>query len=156
MKAAIYYESKYGSNLKIAEKLKDLLAAKGHQAEVHRIPASDPRTVSPAGIYIISSPTRMGKPPRSVRKFLKKADIPAGSKYALVATHVVAKPNKRTGIVPTDEESARWRKTLFIMSDLLNGKGTKVAEERVFVKDMEGPLEDDWEKKIEALVTKIA
>ncbi len=155
MRAAIYYESKSGNNQKIAERLKELLTAKGYQMEVHRISDSDPRAVTPADLYIFSSPTRMGKPARSVRKFLNKVQLPPSAKYALIATHVVARPNKRTGVVPTEEESARWRKTLPIMTELLDGKGSKVAEEKVFVKDMQGPLEDDWEKKVEALVERI-
>lgn len=151
VKIAMYYESKSGNNQKIIERLRELLAARGNQVEAQRISDVDPKAIAPADLYVFSSPTMMGKPVRSMRKFLKKAQLSPGAKYALIATHLAVRPDKKTGKMPTEEETAKWQRTLPVMSELLEGKGTKVSEEKIYVKDMKGPLEDDWEKKVSSL-----
>ena len=136
--------------------LQELLAAKGHSVSVHHIKEMRSKQAPQADLYVLSSPTRIGKPIRSMRGFAKKLALPAGSKYALIATYGAASPNKKTGVMPTEEELAKYRKNLSIMDGILGGKGaTKVAELKVFVQDLKGPLEDGWEGKVAGFVEDI-
>lgn len=42
------------------------------------------------------------------------------------------------------------------MNEILQGKGlVNVAEDKVHVTGLKGPLEDGWQKKVEAFVTRI-
>ena len=65
-------------------------------------------------------------------------------------------PDKKTGQMPTAEETARWQRVIPIMNELLHDKGmVEVAEAKVRVTGMKGPLEEGWEKKVETFVDKI-
>jgi len=58
--------------------------------------------------------------------------------------------------MPTDEEMARWQRVIPIMNDLLQEKGlVKAAEGKVLVSGLKGPLEEGWQKKVEAFVARI-
>ena len=103
-----------------------------------------------ADIYVFGSPGRMGRPIGKMRRFLNRIQIQSGSKYALFATQGAPRPNKRTGKLPSDEEQAKWQRTLPIMDEVLQKKGAvKIAELKLFVTGIKGPLEDGWEKKAE-------
>jgi hypothetical protein len=42
------------------------------------------------------------------------------------------------------------------MNEILQGKGlVKVADDKVLVTGLKGPLEEDWQKKVEAFVARI-
>ena len=42
------------------------------------------------------------------------------------------------------------------MNEILEGKGlVRIAEDKVYVTALKGPLEEDWEKKVEAFVLQI-
>ena len=52
--------------------------------------------------------------------------------------------------MPTEEEQAKWQRIIPIMNELLQSKGLqKVAEGKVLVIGIKGPLEEGWQKKIE-------
>jgi len=157
MKIAIYFETKFGSNEKVAARLSGALVAKGHVTEVHRISDVKPKELAPADLYVFSSPTRMGKPKGSMKRFLKKAKLAPNAKYALIATHGEPQPNKKTGLLPTPEELDKWQGTLRTMNDILAGKGIKVAEMKLYVKGdtMQGGLLEGWEKKVEEFADQI-
>jgi hypothetical protein len=107
-------------------------------------------------LYVFSSPGRFGKPIRDMRRFLKKLSLPAGTRYALLTTEAQPKPEKKTGRMPTDEELASYQRVRPIMDELLQGKGLrKVAEEKVYVTGLKGPLEEGWEKKVQAFATRV-
>lgn len=132
------------------------MAAKGHSVSVHHIKDVKPKQAPQADLYVLSSPTRIGKPIRSMRGFSKNLALPAGSKYALIATYGAATPNKKTGVMPTEEEQAKYQKNLIIMDDVLGGRGaTKVAELKVFVQGLKGPLEEGWEEKVAGFVEEL-
>ena len=58
--------------------------------------------------------------------------------------------------MPTDEEMARWQRVIPIMNELLQEKGlVKAAEGKVLVSGLKGPLEEGWQKKVEAFVARI-
>ncbi len=157
MKVAIYFDTKFGSNQKVAAHLSGALIAKGHQTEVHQISEVRPKELATADLYVFSSPTRLGKPKGSMKRFLKKARLAPNAKYALIATHGEPQPNKKTGQLPTAEELDKWQGTLRIMNELLAGKGTKVAEMKLYVKGdtMKGGLLEGWEKKVEEFADQI-
>lgn len=150
MKIEMYHASKFGNGKKVASYLQGLLIAKGHQMNVLHVKETKPKALPPADLYIFCSPTRIGKPIGSMRSFLKKAKMPDDTKYALIATLVKPRPNKKTGEMPTKEEIEKWQRNLPIMERILKEKGmTKVADLEVYVLGIKGPLEEGWEKKVE-------
>jgi len=156
MKTEIYFESKFGNGKRVVEKLAKDLASKGHVVGLHNINDVSPKEMSPADVYVFSSPTRLGKPVGSMRRFTKKVKAPQGAKYALIATHGAAKPNKKTGLMPTIEEMEKWQRTLPIMEEILSQKGmVKIADLKVYVLDLKGPLEEGWESKVAAFADQV-
>jgi len=156
MKIEYYHASKHGNGAMVAEEFKRLMAAKGVTVNVHHIRESRPKELPPADLYVFSSPGRIGKPIRGMRRFLKKVQLPTETKYAIFTTQSAPRPNKKTGKMPTEEELARWQRIIPIMDELLQAKGLKkVAEGKVLVTAMKGPLEEGWQKKVEAFATQI-
>lgn len=149
MRIEIFHASKFGNGERVAKDLQRVLAARGLQANVHRIDEVRPRELPPADLYVFSSPTRIGKPLGSARRFVKKVKLPAGTRYAIFATHGAPRPDKKTGKMPTPDEMAKWQRTTPILDELLASKGlVKVADMIVYVKDLRGPLEDGWQGKV--------
>ena len=156
MKIEYLHASKFGNGAMVAAEFKKLMAAKGVSVEVHHIREVSPTELSPADLYVFSSPGRMGKPIGRMRRFLKKVRLPAGTKYAVLTTEVAPKPDKKTGRMPTEEELAKWQRVIPIMNEILQGKGlVKVAEDKVFVTGLKGPLEEGWHQKVEAFVARL-
>jgi multimeric flavodoxin WrbA len=156
MKIEYFHASKYGNGAMVAEEFKKQMASKGISVNVHHIRDAKPNEMPSADIYLFSSPGRMGKPRGCVRRFLKKARLPSGTKYALLITEAAPQPDKKTGRIPTEEEMAKWRRVIPVMNKILQEKGlVKVAEGKIQVTDLKGPLEEDWQKKVEALVSQI-
>lgn len=151
MKVEIYHASKYGNGEKVVAYLQGLLVAKGHQAEFRHIRDARPKELPSADLYVFCAPTRIGKPIGKMRRFLKKARLPEGAKYALIATHGEPVPDKKTGKMPSAEEMEKFQQNLPAMEEILKDKGAaKVAELKVYVKNtMKGPLADGWEKAVE-------
>lgn len=143
MKIEYFHASKFGNGAMVAEEFKRLMAIKGVAVNVQHIRDAQPKELMSADLYIFSSPGRIGKPIGSMRRFLKKVQLPPGTKCAIITTEVAPQPNKKTGKMPTDEEIARWQRVTPIMNELLQKKGlTKVAEAKVLVTGIKGPLED--------------
>jgi multimeric flavodoxin WrbA len=156
MKIEYYHASKYGNGAMVAEEFKKLMAAKGVTVNVRHIRDARPKELMPADLYIFSSPGRAGRPIGSMRRFLKKMRLPPGTRYAILTTEGATRPNKKTGKMPTEEEIAKWERVRPIMNELLQAKGMKkVAEGNVFVTGMKGPLEEGWQKKVEAFAAQI-
>jgi hypothetical protein len=156
MKIEYYHASKYGNGVLVAEEFKKLMAAKGVAVNVQHVRDAKPKEMPPADVYLFSSPGRMGKPRGVARRFLKRARLPPGTRYALLTTEAAPQPNKKTGRMPTAEEMARWQRVIPIMSEILGAKGlVKVAEGKVQVTGLTGPLEEGWQKKVEDVVSRI-
>jgi menaquinone-dependent protoporphyrinogen IX oxidase len=150
MKIEYFHASKYGNGAKVADELKALMAAKGVTVNVRHVRDAKPKQLPAADLYLFSSPGRMGKPIGRARRFLKKVNLPAGTKYAILTTEGAPRPDKKTGRMPTEEEMARWQRVRPIMNAILEAKGlVKVAEGKVLVTGMKGPLEEGWRKKVE-------
>jgi hypothetical protein len=123
---------------------------------VHHIREARPDRLPTADLYLFSSPGRMGKPIGGMRRFLRKLRLPAGTKYAILTTEMAPQPDKKTGRLPTEEELAKWQRVRPIMNEILQGAGlVKVAEDKVHVTGLKGPLEEGWQKKVEAFAAQI-
>ncbi|NTV80646.1 MAG: hypothetical protein HGA24_04395 [Candidatus Aminicenantes bacterium] len=156
MKIEYFHASKYGNGAKIAEEFRALMAAKGVTVNVHHVRDARPKLMPLADLYLFSSPGRMGKPLGRARRFLKKVALPAGTKYALLTTEGAPRPDKKTGRLPSEEEQAKWQRVRPIMNEILEAKGlVKVAEGKVLVTGLKGPLEEGWQKKVEAFAAQL-
>ena len=137
----------------VAAEFERLMALGGICVEVRHIRDVDPQALIPADLYVFSSPGRMGKPMRRMRRFLAELSLPAGTKYAVFTTEMAPRPDKNTGLMPTDEQRAQHQRVIPIMNELLQRKGLiRVAEGNVFVTGIKGPLEPAWRQKVEAFV----
>ena len=156
MQIEYLHASKFGNGATVAAEFARQMAAKGVVVNVHHIRELRPTELSPADFYVFSSPGRFGKPIGSMRRFLKKVKLPAGTRYALLTTEAAPKPDKKTGRMPTEEEQAKWQRVRPIMNELLQGKGlVKLAEDNVHVTGLKGPLEAGWQQKVEAFASGI-
>jgi len=156
MKIEYFHASKYGNGAKVAEEFKARMAVQGVAVVVHHVREARPKEMPPADLYLFSSPGRMGRPIGKMRRFLKKVELPAGTKYALLITEAAPQPDKKTGRMPTPEEMAKWQRVIPIMTEILQAKGlVKVAEGKVQVTGLKGPLEEGWQKKVEAFASRI-
>jgi hypothetical protein len=128
MKIEYFHASVYGNGAMVAEEFKKQMAAKGVVVNVHHIRDARPKEMPPADLYLFSSPGRLGKPIWGMRRFLKKAMLPSGTKYGILTTEAAPKPDK--GLV-------------------------KVAQGKIQVTGFKGPLEEGWQKKVEAFASQI-
>lgn len=104
------HASKFGNGASVAAEFRKQMASNGVVVEVHHIRQVTPTELSPADLYVFGSPGRIGKPIRSMRRFLKKVDLPAGTRYAILTTEVAPKPDKKTGQMPTEAELAKYHR----------------------------------------------
>jgi menaquinone-dependent protoporphyrinogen IX oxidase len=156
MKIEYLHASKFGNGAMVAEEFTKQLAAKGVTVNVHHIREARPNRVPTADLYVFSSPGRMGKPIGGMRRFLKKVRLPAGTRYAILTTEMAPQPDRKTGRIPTEDELAKWQRVRPIMNELLQGAGlVKVAEDKVLVTGLKGPLEEGWQQKVEAFAARI-
>lgn len=156
MRIEYVHASKFGNGAKVAGEFSAQMGERGVVVGVSHIDDARPTELSRADLYVFSSPGRFGKPIRGMRKFLKEVRLPAGTRYALLTTEMAPKPDKKTGRLPTEEETCRYQHVRPIMNEILQGKGlVEVAEEKVYVTGLKGPLEDGWRDKVEAFSTEL-
>jgi hypothetical protein len=156
MKIEYLHASNFGNGAIVADEFRKQMVAEGVTVNVHHIREASPEELPPADLYLFSSPGRMGKPIGGMRRFLKKARLPTATKYAILTTELAPQPDKKTGRMPTEEDMARWQHVIPIMNEILQGKGlVKVADDKVLVTGLKGPLEEGWQKKVEAFVARI-
>lgn len=157
------HASKFGNGAMVAAYVKEQLTAKGLDVDVHHIREVRAAELPPADLYVFSSPGRFGKPIRGMRRFLKKVELPPGTPYAILTTEAGPKPDKKTGRMPTDQELAKAEQELAkyqrvrpIMNEILESKGlVSVAEDKVCVTGLKGPLEEGWQEKVRAFLDRI-
>lgn len=150
MKIEYVHASKYGNGALVAEEFEKRMAARGVAVNVRHVRDARPKELPPADLYLFSSPGRMGRPIGRMRRFLKKVMLPPGTKYAILTTEGAPRPDKKTGRLPTEEEQAKYQRVIPVMNAILKEKGlVKVAEGKVLVTGLKGPLEEGWQKKVE-------
>ena len=146
MKIEYFHASKYGNGARVAEEFQKQMADRGVTVNVHHIRDAKPKEMPPADLYLFSSPGRLGKPIWGMRRFLKKVRLPSGTKYAILTTEM-----------PTPEERTKWQRVIPVMNQILQEKGlVKVAESKVVVTGLKGPLEEGWQKKVEAFASQVS
>ncbi len=156
MKIEYYHASKHGNGAKIAEEFQRQMAAKEVTVNVHHVKSVKPNEVPPADLYVFSSPGRFGKPIGDMRGFLKKIDLPSGTKYGVLVTELAPEPEKAIRIPTTEEELGKCQRVIPLMNEMLQKKGlVKVAEGKIFVTGIKGPLEPNWRKEVEAFAARI-
>jgi hypothetical protein len=156
MKIEYFHASKFGNGAKVAGEFKDRMADHAVKVTVHHIRDMRPKELPPADLYLFSSPGRMGKPIGGMRRFLKMVELPAGTRYAILTTEAAPRPDKKTGRMPTEEEMVRWQRVIPIMNEILQSKGlVEVAEDKVHVTGLKGPLEAGWQEKVRAFADRI-
>jgi menaquinone-dependent protoporphyrinogen IX oxidase len=151
MKIEYLHGSKFGDGATAAEYFKQHLAVKDIDVDIHHIRDVRPAELPTADAYVFSSPGRFGRPARGMRRFLKQVRLPAGTRYGVLTTEAMPKPDRKRGRVPTEEELAKYQRVTPIMNETLQGKGlVKVAEAKIHVTGLKGPLEEGWEVKVDA------
>jgi flavodoxin len=158
LKVEIFHASKFGNGAKVAEELRRLMEARGHQANVHHIDDSKPKEPPQADLYIFGSPTRFGGPIGSMKRFAKKIALPAGTRYAVFATHGDAVADKKTGKMPSEEELCVQRKTIPRLDEIFAEKGLVKVADGIFLvspEEMKGHLRDGWQARAEEFATAI-
>jgi menaquinone-dependent protoporphyrinogen IX oxidase len=156
MKIEYLHASKYGNGAQVAAEFEKQMAAKGVEVHAHHIREVRAQQLPAADMYVFSSPGRMGRPIGSMRRFLRKVELPRGTTYALLTTEAAPQPDKKTGRMPTEEEIAKWQKVRPIMKQILEEKGlVEVAEDKVLVTGLKGPLEEGWQDKVAAFAGRI-
>jgi hypothetical protein len=149
MRIEYLHASKFGNGAMVAEEFKQQMATWGVAVDVHHIGEVSPKALPSADLYVFSSPGRMGRPIRGMRRFLKDVTLPADTRYALLTTEMAPRPDKKTGRMPTEEEICKFQHVRPIMDEALQRKNlVKVAEDKVYVTDLKGPLEEGWRGKV--------
>jgi len=157
MRIEYLHASRYGNGAMVAAEFRTRMASRGVTVSVHHIRDARPAELPSADVYLFSSPGRMGKPIGGMRRFLKKTELPPGTKYALLTTEMTPKPARKTGQVPTEGQLPGGQRVRPVMNEILRGKGlVEVAEDTVHVTGYRGPLEQGWQDTVEALVARIA
>lgn len=150
------HASKYGNGAVVADEFKKQMVAKHVTVNVHHVREVKPKELPPADLYLFSSPGRFGKPIGDMQRALRKLKLPAGTRYALLTTELQPQPAANAGRVPTEEEPGPCQRIIPVMNQMLEGKGlVKVAEDRIHVTGLKGPLEEGWREKVEAFVARI-
>lgn len=156
MRIEYVHASQYGNGAMVAEEFRKEMSPRAVDVTVHHIHDVGPDRLPSADLYLFSSPGRFGKPIREMRRFLRKVELPAGTRYAVLTTEVAPQPDKKTGRTPTEEEIAKWQRVIPTMNEILRGKGlVEVAEGKVYVTGLKGPLEEGWREKVHAFAGRI-
>jgi len=133
MTISIIYHTHFGNNALVAGKLSDILESKGHGVSVHPVSEAKPSEIPASDLYIIGSPTQIGTLPMRVSRFLKRMKISAGSRYAVYTTYA---------------EPGSGASGMIIAAMETHGAESAAEPLMLAVKDMKGPLEDEWESKV--------
>src|SRR5262249_10954949 len=155
MKIEYLHASNYGTGAMAGKDSGKPMTANGVTVEPRAIREPKPKPPAPADLSLFSSPARFGKPIGSMRRFLKKVELPAGTKYAVLTTEAAPHPD-RARHMPSEQDLAKWTRVRPIMNEILQRKGlVEVADGKVRVADIKGPLEEGWQHKVEAFAARI-
>jgi len=156
VKIEYLHASKFGNGAEVADEFAKDAGTRGVEVEIHHIREVEPKAMPPADLYLISSPGRLGKPIRGMRRFLTDLTLPSGTRCAVLTTEMGPKPDKKTGRMPTEEEICTYQKVRPMIREALQAKGiVEVAEDKIYVTDIKGPLEAGWQAKVQAFADRI-
>jgi hypothetical protein len=150
------HASKFGNGAKVAEVFRQQMAARSVDVDVRHIRDVRPDRLPAADLYVFSSPGRMGRPIGGMRRFLKRLRLPSGSRYALLVTELTPQPDPKTGKLPTEAELGACQRVIPLMNEALQSRGlVNIAEDKIGVTGIKGPLEDGWQDKVAAFAARI-
>jgi hypothetical protein len=156
MNIEYFHASRFGNGAKVAEEFTRRMATRGVTVHLHHIRDARPDALPDADLYVFSSPGQWGKPIRRVRRFLSQIILPGGTPYALLTTEMGPPKPDKTGRMPTEEEIAKYQRVRPIINELLQAAGlVRVAEEKIYVTGIKGPLEPGWEDKVAAFAASL-
>lgn len=131
MRIEYVHASRFGNGAAVAEEFRVRMAAAGVTVGVRHVRDARPASLPAADLYVFSSPGRFGKPSRRVRRFLRHLELAPGTRYAVLTTEALPRP-----------DTQRVRP---IINEILTAQGlVKVAEDTVHVTGVRGPLEPGW------------
>jgi len=86
----IVYESKYGNTKKVAETIGEGLTEAGNKIDVKHVKDVESESIKDFDVLLIGSPTYVGSPARSIKKFIKSlGTLPLqGKSYAVFDTQM--------------------------------------------------------------------
>jgi len=147
MNISYVHASRFGNGAAVAAEFRTRMAARGVAVDVHHFRELKPAELSPADLYVFSSPGRMGRPRGGMRRFLERVQLPAGTRYAVLTTEMAP---------PSGDDPAARQRVRPIMNEILQGKGlVRVADDAIHVTGLRGPLEDGWQEKVEAFAARL-
>ncbi len=145
------HASNFGDGARVAEEFRRRMAERGATVNVHHIKDVRPEAMVAADLSVFSSPGRLGRHIRGMRRFLERMELPKGSRYAILTTEMAA--IDRTTGPPLESERQRVRR---IMHELLQAKKlVEVAVDRILVTGLKGPLADGRQEQVGAFAARI-
>jgi len=157
MNIEYFHASKFGNGAMVAEEFKKQMRAMGVSVAVHHVRDMNGKEPATADVYVFSSPGRFGRPIGRMRRFLAELELPVGTRYGILTTEILPKPDKDTGWLPAEDELAKSQRVRPLMNEVLQHKGfVKIAEEKIYVTRLKGPPEDGWQKKVQDFAADIA
>ena len=155
MKIEYYHASKYGNGAAVAHEFRQQMATMGVTVNIRHVREARPRELPEADLYLISSPGRFGKPIGDMKRFLKHVELPPGTRYAVLVTELrpgATQPESRDA----SEEDGKCQQVIPFINGALQKKGlVNVAEGKVFVTGLKGPLEEGWHEKVADFVSRV-
>jgi menaquinone-dependent protoporphyrinogen IX oxidase len=156
LKIEYYHASKYGNGARVAEEFQKQMEARGVTVDIHHVKDVKAKEMPPADLYLFSASGRFGKPIGDMRGFLKKVSLPSGTKYAVLVTELAPDPEKAIRMPTTQEEIGKCHRVIPAIDEMAQKRGwVKVAEGKIFVTGIKGPLEPNWQREVEAFASRI-
>lgn len=150
------HASKFGNGLQVAERFRQVMSESGSTVQLHHVRSVDPRHLDRADVYVFSSPGRMGRPLRAVRRFLAAIALPAGTEYGLLTTEATVQAPPTTTGGSGSEEPDPHQRVRPAMHEILQGKGLiPLAEQAIVVSGTKGPLQSGWEQDVAAFAERL-
>jgi multimeric flavodoxin WrbA len=122
------------------EYLQDVLSNMGNDVETHYVRDTDPKSLAPADLFVLSAPTHARSIPGKMKKFMKKADsLGGGARYAAMTTF-----NDKSFVLEQ-------------MDKRLSSKGAVKAAEGIQIRvgGMKGPLEEGYQQKLDEFASRL-
>ena len=140
MKGLVVFDSYFGNTKMVAEAIAEQIRSEGHEAVV--VSAREGKAWElTADFLFVGSPTRIGKPSHSVRKFVKKLDEVQWSGKPMAAFDTYMVPESQ------DPRVKRWTEygAGYFIHDMLKERGFDVRSPplKCIVTESEGPLAPD-------------
>ena len=149
MKVVIVYETKFGNTKLAAEAIGEGLGEEGHDVLVKHVKEINVEEVKDVDMIVIGSPTYVGRPARSISKFINKL-----SEINIEGKSIASFDTNISGV------EGFLRKAVFKMEKQITKKipGVKKAMDglQVGVRGIKGPLKDGELEKCKEFGKKLA